>query len=92
VEVRRVSNYEFSLRQEVLMEKGAAVLGDLFRYERDQKLTDPSHPVVIMYGLVWSAKQDILLAKSETELAQIEGQFDLANRFLNGIEVSAHVG
>jgi hypothetical protein len=25
-------------------------------------------------------------------LAQIEGQFDLANRFLNGIEVSAHVG
>lgn len=85
-----MSSYEFSLRQEVLMEKGAAVLGDLFRYEREKKLVDQSHPVTVMYNLVWSAKQDILLAKSETELAQIEGQFDLANRFLNKIEVTAH--
>ena len=39
-----------------------------------------------MYDLVWSAKQDILLATSEKELDHIEGQFDLAKRFLSGIE------
>ena len=29
-EVRYMSGYEFSLRQEVLLEKGASVLSDLF--------------------------------------------------------------
>ena len=29
-----MSQYEFSLQQEVLMEKGASVLGDLFRYQQ----------------------------------------------------------
>lgn len=87
-----MSSYEFSLRQEVLLEKGAAVLGDLFRYERERDLSDRSDAVSVMYGLVWSAKQDILLAKTETELAQIEGQFNLAGRFLAGIEAGAHAG
>lgn len=82
-----MSSYDFSLRQEVLLEKGAAVLSNLFRYEREQSLSALSQPVSILYDLVWTAKQDILLAKSETELAQIEGQFDLADRFLHGIEV-----
>ena len=45
-----------------------------------------------MYGLVWSAKQDILTAKTEVELARIEGQFDLADRFLAGIEAETNVG
>ena len=85
-----MSTYEFSLRQEVLLEKGASVLGDLFRYEQEQNLSDQSHPITVMYDLVWAAKQDILVAKSEIELAQIEGQFDLANRFLTGIEAAAH--
>ncbi|MDE6590917.1 MAG: hypothetical protein K2K53_11355 [Oscillospiraceae bacterium] len=71
-----MSGYEFSLQQEVLLEKGASVLGDLFCYKRETG-RDEYHPVSIMYGLVWSAKQDILLAKTETELARIEGQFDL---------------
>ena len=79
-----MSRYEFSLRQEVLMEKGASVLGSLYHYEREQN--GQNHPVQLMYDLVWSAKQDILLATSEKELDHIEGQFDLAKRFLSGIE------
>lgn len=43
-----------------------------------------------MYDLVWSAKQDILLATSEKELDRIEGQFDLAGRFLSGIEAGGN--
>ncbi len=88
-----MSGYEFSLRQEVLLEKGASVLGDLFRLKREtEQEQDQRRPLSVMYGLVWSAKQDILTAKTETELAQIEGQFDLANRFLAGIESEPHAG
>ena len=86
-----MSGYEFSLRQEVLLEKGASVLGDLFRYKSETE-QDQRHLLSVMYGLVWSAKQDILMAKTETELARIEGQFDLANRFLAGIEAESHAG
>lgn len=86
-----MSGYEFSLRQEVLLEKGASVLGDLFQHKREAE-QERRYPLSVMYGLVWSAKQDILTAKTETELAQIEGQFDLANRFLAGIEAESHAG
>lgn len=86
-----MSRYEFSLQQEVLLEKGAAVLGDLFRYERAQAVPGQAYPVSVLYDLVWSAKQDILLAQSETDLAQIEGQFDLAGRFLNRMEGNSDV-
>lgn len=86
-----MSGYEFSLRQEVLLEKGASVLGDLFRLKREtEQEQDQRRLLSVMYGLVWSAKQDILTAK--TELAQIEGQFDLANRFLARIESEPHAG
>lgn len=68
------------------MEKGASVLGNLYHYEREQQ----SQPVQLMYDLVWSAKQDILLATSEKELDRIEGQFDLAGRFLSGIEAGGN--
>lgn len=85
-----MSKYEFSLQQEVLWEKGAAVLGDLFRYKRQNKITENTHPISVLYSLVWSAKQDILLATSESDLAEIEGQFNLANRFLAGIEARAN--
>lgn len=85
-----MSKYEFSLQQEVLLEKGAAVLGDLFRYKRQNKITEKTHPISVMYSLVWSAKQDILLAASESDLAEIEGQFNLASRFLAGVEAHAN--
>ncbi len=81
-----MSRYEFSLRQEVLLEKGADVLGDLFRYERAQG-TKGSSSISVLYDLVWTAKQNILLARSENDLSAIEGQFDLAHAFLNRIEV-----
>ena len=80
-----MSRYEFSLRQQILLEKGASLLGDLFQYKRQQQIAEDTHPISVMYSLVWAAKQDILTAKTEATLEQIEGQFDLANRFLAGV-------
>lgn len=77
-----MSKYEFSLRQEVLMEQGASVLGDLFRIKRAQGIAGHTDPVSVMYELVWSAKQDILMAKTQSDLDRIKGQFDLANGFI----------
>ena len=68
---------------EVLLEKGASVLGDLFRFKRQHGITDQADPISVLYGLVWSAKQEILISETETELEQIEGQFNLANRFIS---------
>ena len=65
------------------MEKGAGVLGDLSRYKRQNGIAERTHPVAILYSLVWNAKQDILSAKSKEELDRIEGQFNLANQFLS---------
>lgn len=80
-----MSRYEFSLLQEVLMEKGAGVLGDLSLYKRQNGISERTHPVAVLYSLVWNAKQDILSAKSKEELDRIEGQFDLANQFLSRV-------
>ena len=57
-----MGKYEFSLRQEVLLEKGASVLGDLFRFKRQHGITDQADPISVLYGLVWSAKQEILIS------------------------------
>ena len=83
-----MSQYDFSLRQEVLLEKGAAVLGDLFQYQRKNHIDSPQDPVSVMFSLIWNAKQDILLADSEADLNEIEGQFNLANQFLINLEAS----
>jgi len=80
-----MSKYEFSLQQEVLLEKGAAVLGDLFRYELVNGISMQKDPITVMHDLIWSAKEAVLRAKSETDLVQIEAQFDFANRFLMGL-------
>ena len=76
-----MSHYEFSLRQEVLLEKGAGILGDIFHYEQQNQIQDEMHPISVMYSLVWNAKQDILLARSEADLERIRGQFDMATHF-----------
>ena len=78
-----MSRYEFSLLQEILMEKGAGVLGDLSRYKRQHEISERTHPVAVLYSLIWNAKQDILSAESKEELDRIEGKFDLANQFLS---------
>lgn len=80
-----MSKYEFSLQQEVLLEKGVAVLGDLFRYELVNGISMQKDPITVMHHLVWSAKEAVLRTKSETDLVQIEAQFDFANRFLMGL-------
>lgn len=85
-----MSKYEFSLRQEVLMEQGASVLGDLFRLKRAHGITGHTDPVSVMYELVWSAKQDVLMAKTEAELDRIKGQFDLANGFIAKLGSAAY--
>ena len=79
-----MSNYEFSLRQEVLLEKGADILGSLFHFARNNHISpsDKKDPVNVVYGLVWNAKSSILGA----ELDQIETQFDFARKFYAGIE------
>ena len=57
-----MSNYEFSLRQEVLLEKGADILGSLFHFARNNHISpsDKKDPVNVVYGLVWNAKGRIL--------------------------------
>ena len=82
-----MSNYEFSLRQEVLLEKGADILGTLFHFARNKQisLADKKDPVNVVYSLVWDAKSNILSAATEAELDHIETQFDFARRFYAGI-------
>lgn len=89
-----MSKYDFSLRQEVLMEVGASILGDLFRYGEEKNINDDTDPVSILYNLIWNAKQDIILSKTEAELEleQIEGQFHLARNFLSGLETAQAKG
>lgn len=44
-----MSKYEFSLRQEVLMDVGASILGDLFRYSEENEIENDADPVNILY-------------------------------------------
>lgn len=87
-----MSKYEFSLRQEVLMEVGASILGDLFRYSEENEIENDADPVNILYNLIRTAKQNIILSKTEEELEQIEGQFCLARNFLSGLEMAQAKG
>lgn len=82
-----MSNYEFSLRQEVLLEKGADILGTLFHFARSKDISpaDKTDPVNVVYSLVWDAKSNILSASTEADLNHIEAQFDFARRFYTGI-------
>lgn len=66
------------------------MLGNLFQYKRQQQIVEETHSIAVMYSLVWAAKQDILTAKTEAALEQIEGQFNLADRFLTGIEAGSN--
>ena len=45
-----MSNYEFSLRQEVLLEKGADILGSLFHFARNNHISpsDKKDPVNVV--------------------------------------------
>lgn len=83
-----MNKYEFSLLQEVLLEKGAGILGDIFRYSRRHEITAPEHPITELYGTVWRAKQDILRAKTEADLAKSEAEFDRAASYLAGLELA----
>ena len=50
-----MGKYEFSLRQEVLLEKGASVLGDLFRFKRQHGITDQQTPS--QFCMAWCGLQ-----------------------------------
>ena len=64
---------EFSFRQELLLEKGAEVIGDYMRYENKMNLNDEKNPICILHDFVWNAKQDILASTTPEELDKIEG-------------------
>lgn len=58
------------------------MLGELFRMRRTHGESIPADPAPTLYELVWNAKRDILLLKTQSELDRIEGQFVLAERFV----------
>ena len=74
------------------MEVGASILGDLFRYSEEKQIESDADPVSILYNLIWNAKQDIIISKTEEELEQIEGQFSLARNILSGLETAQAKG
>lgn len=82
-----MDKYQFSLRQEILLDKGAAILAGFFHYAMDNNipLEDKQNPINVMYSLVRDAKHNILLASTETDLYKIEVQFDFAHRFYQKI-------
>ena len=78
-------DYEMTLRKEVLLEKGAAVLAELLRYKQSNHIEDDFHPVSIIFALVWNAKEEILAAKNDADLDRIDGKFDMASSFATDI-------
>lgn len=82
-----MDKYQFSLHQEILLDKGADILAGFFHYARDYNipLEDKQNPINVMYSLVRDAKHNILLASTETDLYKIEVQFDFARRFYKEI-------
>lgn len=48
-----MSNYEFSLRQEVLLEKGADILGSLFHFARNNHISPSDKKIQLMLFTVW---------------------------------------
>ena len=82
---------EFSFKQELLLEKGAAVIGDYMRYENKMDLNDVKNPICILHDFVWNAKQDILASTTPEELDKIEGKFILADQMLKALEGKQHV-
>lgn len=81
--------YEMTLRKEVLLEKGAAVLADLFQYKQNNSIKDDLHPVSIMFTLVYNAKEDIVGAKTDADLDHIDGKFEMAKEFLRETTASS---
>lgn len=78
--------YEFTLKQEVLMEKGADVQGEVFRFQRQAPSASLGKATGILYELVGVAKHDILTAKNESELNCIESKFDFARSYITELE------
>ena len=81
-----VTTREFSFRQELLLEKGAAVIGDCMRYESKMNIKDEKNPVCILHDFVWKAKQNILASTTSEELDKIEGKFILADQMMKTLE------
>ena len=80
-----MNDYELTLRKEVMTEKAAGILGDLFRYAQENQIEDNTNPVNIMFSLLWNAKEDIISATSGVELDRIDGKLDIALSFTTDI-------
>ena len=84
--------YELTLRKEVMLEKAAGILGELFRFQQSTSDTGTSRAAQILFDLVGDAKNGILLANDAAALDAIEGKFDLSKRFVSELEKSAFAG
>ena len=85
-----MSAYEIAFEGEILMEKGAEISADLFRYSQTVSDTDNRNLVLALKRLIWAAKQQILAAESEMDLARIEAKFDLARDILTMVGEKAN--
>lgn len=83
---RDINKYQFAVKQEVLLEKGAGILGEIFRFEKENGCIELNHVTSKLYSRVWRAKRDILVANTGEELNRIDGQFDLAVGLLSDLE------
>ena len=86
-----MSAYEIAFEGEILMEKGAEISADLYRYTQTAAGSDTINEVAVaLRKLIWAAKQQILAAESEMDLARIEAKFDLARDILTMVGETAN--
>lgn len=78
-----MSAYEIAFKGEILMEKGAEVSADLYRFTQGNPDGENGDGVAVaLRRLIWAAKQQILAAETEMDLVRIEAKFDLARDIL----------
>ena len=63
-----MSKYEFSLRQEMLLGKGADILGGLSLYSKKNNIptSDYADHIHVMYSQMWESKHDTVVILLDT--------------------------
>lgn|GEM_PF-3179318 len=79
-------NYHFTLKQEVLKEWAAGILGQVRRYNRSQDISDESHPLTILRQQIARIQnKEIFQAKSMEQLNAIEGELEGLKKYFEAI-------
>ena len=87
-----MDGYELTLRKEVLLEKAAGILGDLFRLQQNSSDRGIAEAASVMFSLVGGEKNNILMVEDVSALDGIEHKFDLSQRFTAELEKRLAVG